>query len=78
MPNLQNPMTDALKLVRQDTIHRTGWFTSPTINAEEGFLLEHYPIEKNQFLFEMKKEQMLTISQAQKQCALLLNVWRIR
>jgi hypothetical protein len=42
MDHFNNPLTDALNLVQVETIHR-GWFTpAPTINAEEGFLLEHY------------------------------------
>jgi hypothetical protein len=42
MANFTNPMTDTLKLVQTETVHR-GWFTPAlAINVEEGFLLEHY------------------------------------
>ncbi|HEY1348439.1 MAG TPA: hypothetical protein VGF67_02290 [Ktedonobacteraceae bacterium] len=42
MASFHNPQTDALKLVHTETIQR-GWFAPPpTLNAEEGFTLEHY------------------------------------
>lgn len=42
MSNFNNPMTDMLKLVHIETIHK-GWFSpAPNLNAGEGFLLEHY------------------------------------
>lgn len=42
MAHFNNPQTAALKLVQEEIIQR-GWFTpAPTINVEEGFILEHY------------------------------------